>query len=53
MATRKTSPTTILKLNDWELFAIEKALELLQQANIADTWSLNRLQEKIKYATTK
>ena len=51
MSKCKTSPTAILKLNDWELFAIEKALELIE-AGIVDTWSLNRLQEKIKQADT-
>ena len=53
MSKHKTSPTAILKLNGWELIAIEKALELLQKANIADPQSLNRLQEKIKHIPVK
>tara|TARA_R100001086_G_C11727903_1_gene228815 strand:- start:371 stop:568 length:198 start_codon:yes stop_codon:yes gene_type:complete len=41
--------TAPLKLNAWELLAIEKALDLVP-VGIIDTWSLNRLQEKIKRA---
>ena len=47
MTQKTTSAQTTLKLNELELIAIEKGLELLQQAQIADRWSLNRLQEKI------